>query len=272
MQKKFWGSNKKNSLDASARIQHSRMQKDIKTPYGTIAEDDIRALEYRLDWYFKYANQPYSERRNTDVAKADYGLQYERYVGYLFESHGFSVKYNGACSGLNDGGLDLIARAPRKIRLIQCKRWRHPIGLDAISRLVGATERFIWEERRGKSQNCRISIRGVIATTSTLEKDAEELCKAQGIFVMKQLPFMRYPSIKAQRITDSAGRFLLPFTPRYDRITLNFNHGDCFIDTVREAISKCFFYPQYHVDILRKIKDNKKNIREAQQKILHGCV
>ncbi len=61
----------------------------MQTPYGEISEDDIVVLEYRLHWYLWYGNQPTCKLRETTVAKNDYGIQYERYVGHLFDGKGF---------------------------------------------------------------------------------------------------------------------------------------------------------------------------------------
>ncbi len=225
----------------------------MNTRYGEISEDDIFALEYKMEWYFKYGNLPTSQKRETEIAKADYGRQYERYVGYLFEEKGFAVKYNGIRNGREDGGIDLVARAPLKIRLIQCKRWHVPVNVDVISRLHGAVERFIYEERKGKSPNMRTSIRGVIATTGAIDDAAHEMARHFGIYVMSGLQFERYPAIKAQRITSDGGRFLLPFTPGYDKMRLDLKSGDCFFSAVRTALFNGFYYPPYHREILKKI-------------------
>ena len=120
----------------------------MQTLYGEVDEDDIFALQFKLDWYLRYGNLPSCRKRETDVAKADYGRQYERYVGYLFESRGFTVCYRGISEEKEDGGIDLVAKAPRKIRLIQCKRWRNAVNADVISRLQGAVERFIYDQRK----------------------------------------------------------------------------------------------------------------------------
>ena len=227
----------------------------MDTVNGEIDEDDIQALEYQYDWYMRYACLPSSHRRTSEEAKSDYGRQYERYVGYLFERQGFAVNYQGIRKGLEDGGLDLVARAARKIRLVQCKRWRVPVNADVISRLHGAVERFIFEERQGKSPAMRTSIRGVLATSGEIEDEAKMLAAHFGIFVMSSLKFQRYPAIKAQRITPYGGRFLLPFTPGYDRMNLNLKAGDCFQESIRGAFLNGFCYPPYHRKILKRLRE-----------------
>ena len=225
----------------------------MRTPYGEIPEDDIAALDFRLGWYLRYGNLPTATRRDTATAKVDYGFQYERFVGHLFEEHGFAVRYHGIRHGVEDGGIDLIARAPRKIRLIQCKRWRQPVSADVISRLQGAVERFRWEERQGKPAVSRTSICGVLATSGPVEASALALARHLGLYVMASLPYRPYPAIKAQRIIPDAGRFLLPGTAAYDRMVITPAHGDRFFATVREALANAFYYPPYHQDILASI-------------------
>ena len=225
----------------------------MRTRYGEISEDDIQTLEYKLRWYMKYGSTPSEKHRETSEARCDYGLQYERFVGHIFSEHGFSVCYQGAKKGVEDGGIDLIARAPFKIRLIQCKRWRIAVNTDVISRLHGAVERFIWEERRGKTSSSRLNISGVIATSGEVESDAEELARHEGIHVMKKLAFQPYPAIKGQRIIADGGRFLMPWDSGYDGMALNFRRGDRFLASVREALTEGFYYPPYHGQILRRL-------------------
>ena len=81
---------------------------------------------------------------------------------------------------------------------------------------------------------------------------------------MQNLQYQYYPAIKAQRITEDGGKFLLPFTPGYDRMKLNLKKGDRFIYTVREAFSDAFYYPKYNRNILRKIYDKSKTNVQLQ--------
>lgn len=51
------------------------------------------------------------------------GKIYERYVGYLYESQGYDVNYQGIIKGYEDLGRDLICKGPDEIVIIQCKYW-----------------------------------------------------------------------------------------------------------------------------------------------------
>ena len=230
----------------------------MRTEYGEVPEDDIAALEYKLDWYLRYGKLPSLERRSGEEAKRDYGVQYERYIGYMFASHGYSIEHRGLRDGLRDGGIDLVARASRKIRLVQCKRWQKSVDSDVISRLHGAVERFRWEVFGAKLDTCRTDVRGVLMTSGEILPEARVLAKHLGLLVQSRVAYQRYPAVKAQRITADAGRFLLPFTPGYDRMAMRFQNGDRFFWKVREAVAANFFYPQYHQEILRGIRTGRK--------------
>jgi hypothetical protein len=51
------------------------------------------------------------------------GRDYERYVGYLYETMGYEVEFTGAIDGFEDMGRDVIARRGSELVLIQCKYW-----------------------------------------------------------------------------------------------------------------------------------------------------
>ena len=230
----------------------------MQTPLGEVPDDDAAALEYRLWWYLRYGNQPTGILRETAAAKIDYGAQYERFVGHLFEEKGFQVRYNGLREGMNDGGIDLIARAPRKIRLIQCKRWNRAVDCDTISRLHGGVERYVWNERKDKPAQSRTHILGVLVTSGDVEPDAQALAEHLGVFVMKNLAYQAYPAVKAQEIVDGMGRFLLPFNPGYDKMPFCIHKGGRFFNTVREALVNGFYYPPYHQKILTELYRRRK--------------
>ena len=50
------------------------------------------------------------------------GIQYERYIGYLYEQDGFKVEYHGALQGKEDIGIDLICKKGEEVQIVQCKR------------------------------------------------------------------------------------------------------------------------------------------------------
>ncbi|MDD3394886.1 MAG: restriction endonuclease [Anaerotignum sp.] len=69
---------------------------------------------------FQLALDRYQNRNKT---KWEVGIEYERYVGYLYETKGYVVTFTGATLGLEDMGRDLISKKDNSIIVIQCKRW-----------------------------------------------------------------------------------------------------------------------------------------------------
>lgn len=74
-----------------------------------------------------YNYQKISEEREAEnrehAFRKQAGLDYERYIGYLFEQKGYSVIYLGAIRGMDDNGIDLICSNDDKIYVVQCKNW-----------------------------------------------------------------------------------------------------------------------------------------------------
>jgi len=237
-------------------VAASQNSEVFQTPYGVVDECDVVALEQKLWWYLRYGALPSATRRESAAAKEDYGFQYERYVGYLFEAHGYKVIYNGLKRGVQDGGIDLVAKMPRKIRLIQCKRWRQPVDADVVSRLQGAIQRFTWEECRGKDGAVsRTDIRGVLATSGDATPEALALARHLRIFTMTHLEYQPYPAVKARPFPLRGGRFYLPFDRAYDSLVMNLNGHDRFFFSIREALLNGFYYLPYHREILRKLHE-----------------
>jgi hypothetical protein len=220
----------------------------MQTPYGEISDDDIYSLEYKLNWYLRYGNLPTATPRDTATARLDYGYQYERYIGYLYESDGYKVEYNGLRKGLDDGGIDLIARKHGQHLLIQCKRWEHAIGIDIISRLHGATARYIWELRKCSRAHTRIT--AVLVLSSTADDAAKALAEHLGIVIRENVRYQPYPAIKAKRLSPNIGYFLIPLYKGYDTMTLNPRRGDQYFASVRDALANAFYFRPYHKDLI----------------------
>ena len=66
-----------------------------------------------------------SRRRTAWTA----GIQYERFIGYQYESTGFEVEYHGAKLGKSDLGIDLVCNKGSKTHIVQCKRLSEKKGI-----------------------------------------------------------------------------------------------------------------------------------------------
>lgn len=73
------------------------------------------------------------------LTSTEIGRDYERYVGYLYESRGWSVIYRGILKGFRDKGRDLVCAKEGVVHIVQCKCWRREaeVGEEVIRRLLG---------------------------------------------------------------------------------------------------------------------------------------
>lgn len=163
------------------------------------------------------------------------GIDYERYIGYLYEQKGYRVKYNGALSGLEDMGRDLIATSGKYIIVIQCKRWAQEktIHEKHIFQLFGSMV-LAEIENPGKI------VRGLFVTTTKLSDTAIQCAKHLGIEIVQNKPMADYPMIKCNISKDGEKIYHLPFDQQYDKIMLNPKDGDFYCKTISEAEDKGF--------------------------------
>lgn len=158
------------------------------------------------------------------------GIEYERYIGYLYECAGYSVRYQGAIMGLEDMGRDLIADNGAELLIIQCKRWakEKQIHEKHIFQLYGTMV-------LSTLQNPRISVHGVFVTTTTLTSVAKQCAKHLNIQVIENKPLSDYPLIKCNISKTGEKIYHLPMDLQYDRAIITPSKGDCYVSTVKEA-------------------------------------
>lgn len=158
------------------------------------------------------------------------GIEYERYIGYLYECAGYSVRYQGAIMGLEDMGRDLIAENGSELLIIQCKRWakeKH-IHEKHIFQLYGTMV-------LATIQTPRLPIHGVFVTTTTLTDVAKQCAKHLDIQVIENKPLSDYPLIKCNISKAGEKIYHLPMDLQYDRAIITPSKGDCYVSTVKEA-------------------------------------
>jgi len=196
---------------------------------------------------YQRALDRYWQRRKTPW---QIGRDYERYVGYLYEKEGFSVYYQGIVAGLEDLGRDLIAKAPDRTEVIQCKRWSEhkTIHEKHICQLFGTTLKYWIENRPSVSEPAgqqlelfpamleQERIRGVFVTSTSLSETAREFAKELGIVVREEFPFDRYPCIKCNVSRQTGEKiYHLPFDQQYDKTVIEEERNECYVETVVEA-------------------------------------
>lgn len=173
----------------------------------------------------------YMSRKKTDW---DVGIEYERYIGYLYEISGFRVTYNGATQGLTDMGRDIIASDGMKTLVIQCKRWakEKEIHEKHIFQLYGSTV-LMNLETGGKCS-------GVFVTTAHLSVLSRKCAKYLGIEFVEEKAYDNYPLIKCNVSKSGEKIYHLPFDQQYDRVQICGKDGAMFVRTVQEAENNGF--------------------------------
>ena len=92
---------------------------------------------------------PISEEDEASLAKENHnkkkGIEYELFIGHIYENYGYAVEYNGIQKGGRDGGIDLICHSKRYTILVQCKCYEASnsnIGVNDIYKFYGAFRHY----------------------------------------------------------------------------------------------------------------------------------
>lgn len=180
---------------------------------------------------FQLALDRYKSRSKSDW---EVGIEYERYVGYRYESEGYYVHFHGALMGKQDMGRDLIASKDGRTLVIQCKRWskNKAIHEKHIFQLYGSAVQMTVEENK----KCF----PVFITTSTLSDTARKCAEYLQIDVAENFEFADYPMIKCNISRDGEKIYHLPFDQQYDRVRIRPGSGEAYVATVKEAESLGF--------------------------------
>jgi hypothetical protein len=183
----------------------------------------------------------YLERKKS---KEHIGKMYERFVGYLYETTGYSVDYRGIIEGINDMGIDLICKNKDEHILIQCKCWsKHKsIFENHIFQFFGTT--YIYRKTHSDKR-----VRGIFYTTTTVSELAKQMGQELGVEVRDNHQFdFNYPCIKCN-ISKASGEkiYHLPFDQMYDRVKIEADKGEFYCKDVTEAEAKGFRRAQRHL-------------------------
>lgn len=220
--------------DIIIRIMYGKEQPDEDTfgEAGEPARKWLTEAEYqnlpRVE-KFQLALYRYWHKKKT---RWEVGRDYERYVGYLYESQGFKVYYQGIIEGFEDLGRDLIATKDRNIvKVIQCKYWSQDktIHEKHIFQLFGTVTAY-------RVDNPKKQVEGTFYTSTKLSHRAKQFANILGVEVVENASLQPYPSIKCNvSRRDGAKIYHLPFDQQYDRTLVEEERLECYVETVAEA-------------------------------------
>jgi hypothetical protein len=193
--------------------------------YGFISKEEYDTLSSQQK--FQVALDRYWKKEKTNL---EIGRLYERYIGYIYESNGWNVKYEGIIKGFEDFGRDLICEKDGKHLIVQCKCWSKDkvIREKYIMQLFGSTILYGYENKID-------NVIPIFYSTTSLSDEASIVANKLGVeFVNEQLK--RYPMIKCNvNNSDKEKIYHLPFDQQYDRIVIGDNYGESYVDTIEQA-------------------------------------
>lgn len=175
------------------------------------------------------------------------GRDYERFIGYNYETLGYDVTFTGAIHGFEDMGRDLIARRGPELCVIQCKYWskEKTIHENHIFQLFGSTLEYAF--RLGNFDDLKqlsffggsIKTNGakaVLYTSTTISDVAKDAAKKLDVECNENVGMSDYPLVKCNvSMRDGAKIYHLPFDQQYDRTKIIAAKGERYVYTVAEA-------------------------------------
>lgn len=164
-------------------------------------------------------------------SKWDIGRDYERYIGYLYESRGYGVYYQGIVEGLADLGRDLISKKDNWVEIVQCKYWskEKQIHEKHIFQLLGTVIAYRIDHPKAR-------VTPWFITSTTLSETAKRFAKELDIKWAEDYPLKTYPCIKCNVSRRNGTKiYHLPFDQQYDRTLVEEERNECYVETVKEA-------------------------------------
>jgi hypothetical protein len=159
------------------------------------------------------------------------GRDYERYIGYKYESEGFAVRYQGIVEGFEDLGRDLIAAKNGTAEVVQCKYWSEhkTIHEKHIFQLFGTVTAY-------RLDHPTENVTGVFVTSTRLSDRARQFADILDIQVQETVPLERYPCVKCN-VSRRTGEkiYHLPFDQQYDKTIIEEERLERYVSTAAEA-------------------------------------
>lgn len=173
-------------------------------------------------------------------SKLEIGRLYERYIGYLYELEGWTVKFFGIIEGFDDLGRDLICSKGNEVHIVQTKNW---------SRFKIIREKYMYQhfattthyELQNKTKKKKIKVTPVFYSTIDYSDMAKEVAKALKINIKTEKYSKNYPMIKCNVNPRTKEKiYHLPFDQQYDKIIIGNTPGEFYVKSVKQAVEKGF--------------------------------
>jgi hypothetical protein len=196
----------------------------------TVTERNQRALDR------------YKKRNKTDW---EIGRDFERFIGFHWETEGRDVTYHGAIKGFDDFGRDLIVTGKSgKVALIQCKYWsKHKVIPEAaIFQLMGSTVSYYIEQTGHAPPDLATLYKGIqpyLYSSARVAPRIRDIALAMGIKIKDDVIMGDWPMVKCNIAPDGERIYHLPMDQQYDRVKLS-KSNECNAWTILEAEANGF--------------------------------
>ena len=184
--------------------------------------------------------------RTSRKSNWEVGRDYERFIGYNYETLGYDVAFTGAVEGLQDMGRDVIARRGPELRVIQCKYWSQnkTIHEKHIFQLFGSALEYAFrlgtfgEVSQLSMFGGPIKVTGVKAvlyTSTKISEVAKEVAKQLDVECNEKIRISDYRLVKCNISRDGSKIYHLPFDQMYDRTKITSDRGEKYVYTVAQV-------------------------------------
>lgn len=169
------------------------------------------------------------------------GIAYERFIGHQYEKQGYKVHYQGALSGRQDLGIDLVCSLQNQHLIVQCKRLSPAVGSpvreNTVAQVFGAAN--YWQKAAIDNGDIRKNslVIPTLVTSFELSEQAREFARLLPVVVVENKSFGSYPAIKCNLNADGDKIYHLPMDQQYDKIDMS-RKNTFYAETVSEANRK----------------------------------
>ncbi len=148
----------------------------------------------------------------SKLSQTAVGRFYERFLGYQFESKGWTVEYHGIVKGYEDLGRDLICRKGGKTLVVQAKCWssEKTIHEKHIFQLFGTTQLYLMDNEAASL--FPPEVKAIFVSSTSFDPTARRAAEWLKIEVRENVPLDKsYPTIKCNINQSSNEKILTTF-------------------------------------------------------------
>jgi len=127
---------------------------------GAVAPDRFKSIVKK----YNHISTSKSQKLRNKLRRLE-AIQFEFEIANLFRKKGYE---SWVTQVTGDDGVDVFAKRDSEKTIIQCKRWRHPVGRDKVDELAGVCNRYA-------------ANRAILVTTSEFSEGAKKAAHKNSI-------------------------------------------------------------------------------------------